>query len=178
MKMGAGLFWGLLLIIIGLGLVIKIVFNIDFPLFKVLVAFFFIFIGIRILLGSFNFINFKSDSESTVFGERVYYGLPEYGNEYNVIFGKATVDLAEIQQVSSRSKLEVNAIFAGAEIILPDSVPVRIKADVVFGGANLPDGNAGGFGSAVYTSENFSTSAAFLDITVNAIFGGIEVKHH
>ena len=39
MKMGAALFWGLLLILIGLGIVIRVVFNINFPVVKFVIAF-------------------------------------------------------------------------------------------------------------------------------------------
>jgi predicted membrane protein len=49
--MSVSLFWGLVLILIGLSLIIKIVFNIDFPIFKILFAFLFIYIGIKVLVG-------------------------------------------------------------------------------------------------------------------------------
>ena len=54
MKMGAGVFWGGLLIFIGLALIIRFVFNVDFPVFKVLIAGFFIYLGFTLLHRSFH----------------------------------------------------------------------------------------------------------------------------
>ena len=72
MKMGAGIFWGIILILIGLGIVIRVVFNIDFPVFKFLVAIFFIFLGLRMMFGSFGIVNFHVDSKNDVFfGEKI-----------------------------------------------------------------------------------------------------------
>lgn len=67
--MSAGLFWGILFILIGISIVIRVIFNVDFPLFKFLFAFLFIWIGIRIMLGT-NVLSTHSEGEhNVIFGE-------------------------------------------------------------------------------------------------------------
>lgn len=176
MKMSAGLFWGLILMLIGIGLVIKVIFNVDFPIFKFIVAFFLIFLGIKLLVGNFNVFHFKSDGNDVAFSERTFYGLPDDGNEYNVIFGKAVIDLRDVEINNGRQIIDVKVVFGGAEIWLPKGTPVKVKAEVVFGGTELPDGNAGGFGSSVWTSENYDENSNYLYIRTNAVFGGIEIE--
>ncbi len=58
------------------------------------------------------------------------------------------------------------------------SNPGTIKSDVVFGGAQLPDGNSGGFGTAKYKSENYDMSENRLLIEVNAVFGGVQIHQY
>ncbi|MGM0504252.1 MAG: YitT family protein, partial [Bacteroidota bacterium] len=93
--MGAGLFWGILLILIGLGIVIRVVFNIDFPLIKFIIAFFFIFIGIKILIGNYSFSHAEADEDTTIFSESKVLGQDENFKEYNVIFGSTIIDLRD-----------------------------------------------------------------------------------
>jgi len=84
MKMGPALFWGLLLILIGMSLVFRIVFNIAFSLFTIILAFILIFIGIRLLFGSFGVVNIKGGENDVIFGEK-HYNHFEHKKEYNVI---------------------------------------------------------------------------------------------
>jgi len=95
MKMGAGLFWGALLLVIGIALIIKVVFNIDFPVFKILVGVFFIFLGIKVLFGRVLIPEGKIGPEETIFNERVYEHT-ENGKEYSVIFGKGEYDFTDV----------------------------------------------------------------------------------
>lgn len=176
MKMGAGIFWGMLLILIGLGVVIRVVFNIDFPLIKFIIAFFFIFIGIKILLGNFGSWHGKVDENTTIFSESRVNGLEEDYKEYNVLFGNSIIDLRDIDLSKGSKEINVNTIFAGTEIKINENTPVRIKADAVFASADLPKGNSSAFGTARYESETFSSDTNYLYIKADVVFGSVEVK--
>lgn len=172
MKMGTALFWGLLLILIGLSLIFKIIFNIDFPLFKVIVAFLFIFIGIRILIGNTGFI---SKEGNALFSEQRY-NSASGGGEYNVIFGSGVYDFRDFDPTKGKKTVKINSVFGSAEILLNKDTPVRIRVDAVFAGVNLPNGNSAVFGNSSYESPNFDPGLPYLDIKLDAVFGGIEVK--
>ena len=45
MKMGAGIFWGAFLLLLGIALIIKVVFQVDFPVFKVVLGIFLVMLG-------------------------------------------------------------------------------------------------------------------------------------
>ena len=86
---------GALLIFIGVALVIKVIFNIDFPVFKILIAGFFIFLGIWILFGSIGKFQIKSGPNDVLFSER-HYHAPYDQPEYNVVFGKGVFDFTDV----------------------------------------------------------------------------------
>ena len=177
--MGHSLFWGILLIVIGLSVVIKIVFNVDFPIFKIVVAFFFIYLGIRILVGgNWHYWGHHRDKNSVVFGEATFDKI-ENGTEYNVVFGKGTFDLRDYKPAEDRPEMiKINTVFSNSVIILPATVPVKINVDAAFSGAQMPNGNNTSFGSVAYSSEGADTAKAYLSIKVDVVFGGLQVRRY
>jgi len=175
MKMGAGVFWGALLILIGLALIIRFVFNVDFPVFKVLFAMFFIYIGLRILFGSFGFFKFESGPDDVLFSEREFYE-PENNKEYNVVFGQGNFDFTNVDLSRGNVNVKIGTVFGGTKIKIDRDMPVKIIADAVFSGAELPDGSTAVFGTSSYQSETFHPDSNHLKIKLDVVFGGVEVK--
>ncbi len=177
MKMGAGVFWGALLILIGLALIIRFVFNVDFPVFKVLFAMFFIYIGLRILFGSFGFFRFESGPDDVFFSEREFYE-PENNKEYNVVFGQGNFDFTNVDLSRGNVNIKIGVVFAGAKVKIDRDMPVKIIADAVFSGAELPDGSTAVFGTSSYQSETFHPDSNYLKIKLDVVFGGVEVMRY
>lgn len=176
--MGAGVFWGALLIFIGLALIIRFVFNIDFPVFRVIFACVFIYLGIRILMGSFgssSSFEFKSGPNDVLFGEREFYG-PQHQREYNVIFGKGVFDFTDVDLSDGNVHVKIGTVFGGSEVIIDRDMPVRIEADAVFSGAEMPDGSSAVFGSSSYQSDSFNLDSNYLKIKLDVVFGGVQIK--
>ena len=172
--MGAGLFWGAFLLLLGVALIIKVVFNVDFPVFKVLVGIFLVLLGLKVLFGR-TFISERHFSpEETIFNERVYEN-PESGKEYSVVFAKGVYDFTNVNLDEGSFHAKVSTVFGGCQIIIPRDKPVRIKADAVFAGAELPDNNTAVFGSSVYESDNWRSDSASINIKVDVVFGGVQV---
>jgi len=174
MKMGAGLFWGAFLLLLGIALVIKVVFQVDFPVFKVLVGIFLILLGFKFLFGRVLIPSHHFDAEDTIFNERVY-DNPETGKEYTVLFAKGVYDFTNVDLEKGSFKVKVSTVFGGTQIIIPRDKPVRIQADAVFAGAELPDGNTAVFGTTIYESETWLADSAAIDIKVDVVFGGVQV---
>lgn len=176
MKMGSSIFWGVLLIIIGLCLVIKVVFNIDFPVFKVIIAFIFIYIGLKIILGhNFRPFHEKKTETEVIFGESSFNNV-EHDKEYNVIFSKGNFDLRNIPlQEVGPTRVKITTVFGGAKILIDKNKPIRIKTDAVFSGAQMPNGNSTSFGTTLYTSDSLDVSKPFLDVKADVVFGGLEI---
>jgi predicted membrane protein len=176
MKMGSSLFWGIILIVIGLSLVVKIVFNVDFPIFKIIVAFIFIYIGLKIMLGSsFRPFHGRNTETDVVFGQSKFSTAPD-GKEYNVVFSKGNFDFRDIQlKPDGPTFVKIHTVFAGSQVLIRKDMPVRIRVEAAFAGAQLPNGNTTAFGSTLYTSENLDTTKPFLDIQAETVFGGLHV---
>jgi len=171
------MFWGIIFLVVGVALILKVIFKLDIPVFRLIIAVVFIYFGLRILFGdSFSFNKTVVQENSAVFGESYYDSTDQPGkNEYNAVFGKLNLDLRNQEFTAKETHIVINAVFGGAEIRLPANIPVKIKSDVVFGGAKLPDGNSGGFGSYRYKSDDFDENTKHIFIEIHAVFGGVDI---
>ena len=173
--MGGSLFWGIVLIIIGLSLIVKVLFHIEFPIMKVLFYFFFIFLGIKILMGNWGTHIFHSGANDIVFGENKFVHENIVPKEQNIIFGSGSIDFRKLNLGLLPTEIQINSVFGGSEIILKKDFPVKIKVDAAFAGVSLPNGNNTVFGSAFYQSSTFDETKPYLSIKVNAVFSGIKI---
>ncbi|MCF8380501.1 MAG: cell wall-active antibiotics response protein [Bacteroidales bacterium] len=173
--MGSGLFWGLLLIVLGFSFIFRIIFNIDFPLFKIFIAFVFIFLGIRLLFGSFGILDFKAGKNDVIFGENTFHQFDDHG-DYTTVFGKGNYDFRDFDLENEKKSVKISTVFGGATIKLSREMPVRIKVDAAFAGADLPNGNSAVFGSSYYESPNLDKNKPYLDLRIDVVFGGIDIK--
>lgn len=169
--MGPGLFWGILIILIGISLIFR-----ELPIFRIVIGGLFIFWGISMLFGGFGKTArwYRHDSGSTIFSDFNFSGK-EVNNEYNVVFGKGTFDFRNVDFSKGSKDIKINTVFGAAEILLNDSVPVRIRSNSAFGGIKLPNGNTTAFGSTEYSSDQFSTDSTYLNLELNVVFGGMEI---
>lgn len=85
------------------------------------------------------------------------------GAKFIAIFGGIECDLrgADIQD---NSYIEIVSIFGGVDLILPENVNVKLKADSVFGGVDNH--------KAAFVSEGAPT----VYIKASCVFGGAEIK--
>jgi predicted membrane protein len=87
------------------------------------------------------------------------------------------VDLRDIELKEKVTRIKVNAIFGSADIFLNKTTPVRIKADAVFGGVQLPENITGAFGTSTYQSKDFDENQNYLMIEGTSVFGGIVIRY-
>ena len=173
MGIGIGLFIGILLILAGVSIIIRIFFNIDIPVFKLVVAFFFLYIGIRLLTGDFSAPPFRSGENAVIFGEAQFRGLPD-DHEYTIIFGSARIDLTQVADPEAIQSLKINTIFGGSELIIRKDQPVRITAEAAFASARLPDNRETSFGKVTYQPGSLPADAR-LEVESHVVFGEFKV---
>jgi hypothetical protein len=178
MKMGIGLFIGVLIILLGLGIIVNVIFHIHIPIFKILFGLILIFIGLKMIFGSWiSFPPYQGRSGNVIFHERTYRGFSGDSKEYNAVFGKAVVDLRDIELKEKVTRIKINAVFGSADVILNEATPVRIKADAVFGGVQLPENITGAFGTSTYQSKNFNENQNYLVIEAASVFAGVVIRY-
>jgi hypothetical protein len=175
MRMSNDLFWGIVLIVVGLSIILKFAF--DISIVRIVLSVAFILIGIKILIGK-PVVRQNGSENQVIFGERNYSSAPVHGAEYNTVFGKGVYDFREIRTLPEhRTKVKFNTIFAGSEIILPHDLPFRIKADAVFGTAIMPNGNTVSFGNIKYENQAENSDTSMLIIDVSVVFGSMVIRH-
>ncbi|NPV69286.1 MAG: hypothetical protein HPY55_01415 [Firmicutes bacterium] len=165
-----GAFWGLLLIVWGVLALLRSFFNINLPVFRILVALFFIYMGVSVLVGGFGH---TGDKNTVLFGERTIPGDPA-ADEYNIIFGSGVIDLTRLTPVD-RGHIEVNVIFGGGTVKINPEIPIRIHASSAFGSASLPNGSATFFGEQTYTTKAAAEGVKMIELKVSTVFGSVTV---
>jgi Cell wall-active antibiotics response 4TMS YvqF len=87
------------------------------------------------------------------------------GGELLVWFGGGTLDLREATLDPAGATLRVRAIFGGLEVIVPESWPVEVDANSIFGGV----------GDAT-DPESVDPTLPTLVLQILAVFGGATVQ--
>jgi hypothetical protein len=174
MKMGPGLFWGLILIIIGLSLLFKVFFGIS--VIRLILGGVIILVGLKVLIGGPIFNSYRSEN-SVVFGEQKNTSPPIHKKEYNTAFGTTVFDYSHIEQLDElHTKVVYNTVFGTTVIHLPKDIPVKIKIDAVFSSGVMPNGNNISFGTSHYKSPNIMSESQLLEIEAHVVFGSLVFK--
>ncbi len=174
MKMGilfSGLVWGTFFILLGLSIILKYSLHVDIPVIRLFVAFFLIYLGLKVILDGFSK---EVPSPNVVLGEGHLKAAPKDG-EYNVLFGKGVIDLTEIGLKDNDLSVEANTIFGSSTIKVKSDLPLLVRANTAFGNARLPDGNTAAVGTYVYQSKAFKNGRPHLTLNLNVVFGNSEV---
>lgn len=186
-------FWGGALIVVGILLITGHIAAVKFSWWRILIAIFFFYIGVRVLVGGF--VPHSAPKGSVILSEEKV----EYSSdikEYNAIFGNAKFDLSEFGkdekknaakvnaifasadasllgvELARDAKLEANAIFGKAVIRIPKGVPYIVNASAAFGHALTPKHASIAFGE---TTEASGGEGYALTIKASAVFGALEI---
>jgi predicted membrane protein len=176
-KMNIGIIIGVIIMLFGLSMILNVIFHIHIPVFRIALAIFFIWIGIKMLTGSagckrnMHYV----DSNSVVFGNNTFTYQPGKNN-YSVVFGNAVLDLSNVTDSTVLTDdISISTVFGESKVILPDSIPVVVHSDAAFGEVKLPDRTAAAFGSVEYRSPVFDHSRQELHLRTSTVFGSTKV---
>lgn len=158
--------WGLILIAIGLSFLINAIFGLNIPIFKILLAAFFIYMGIKILMPdklekwckTTRICSFRSETSSEE-------------DKYKVCFTSTTIDLNSLSHLTTPKTVYISAQFAEVKVLLPHNVPVHVKADSTFASVNLPNTK----NSSEYVNL-YSSSEPMLIVLIDAAFANVAVR--
>lgn len=170
-----GLFWGVVLVLLGVSVIINVVFNVHIPLFRILLGLIIIYFGVKVMMGSSWQRNCPTPA---MFTEQKWTPTAKATSDYNVVFGKGVVDLTSLPVPAQDSQLSLSTVFGYTEVVLKPEIPVRIKVNAAFSGATLPDGAIISFGQYVYTSPAFDPAKPAWQIDASVVFGGIGFRSH
>jgi predicted membrane protein len=154
----------------GASIVFNIIFGISVPIFKMFLAGFLIYMGVRILMPSSR-TSWSWSCCSGTHDSCLFEKTSLDSDFYELRFGKSTVDLGSLSNLTEPKTVRVEAQFADATIILPANVPVRVKADVSFGAVHLP--------SKPLNSEYvnlYGASEPLLTVLIESAFATVTVR--
>ena len=172
--MFSGFFWGLFLVLFGAAIILKAIYHINLPVMRIFLGLLIIAFGIRFLFGGTRMGHRKGDT--IAFEESAVQGS-ENQKEYNVLFGKGTIDLRGVSLGDKSLRIEINAIFGAAVVQLNPDIPAQIRTNTAFGGVRMPDASNAAFGTYVYNNKSFDAQKPHIIINANIVFAGMEIMH-
>jgi hypothetical protein len=180
MKMGflfSPVFWGVVLVLWGCALVLNVLFHLNIPVFRMLIALIIIFVGIQMLLGwkGKPWYNVHSDEHNVIFGHSIQNATPST-KEYNIIFSNGEVDITDPNPEWVNSKLEVNTIFSSGLLKINPEIPAKIVTTAAFGRMFTPDNHQLVMGDHVYQTPALKENQPYLLIEATVVFGNMEVR--
>lgn len=172
-------FWGIVLILLGVSLFLERVYGISLPLWGIFWSLVIIGIGISILIphehhweSCIHEFRGSAKKGEILFDEATIEADAET-DHYSVTFSQGKIDLTKIKP--SNQTIKIDTTFGSSIVKIDKSVPLKIKATSAFGEVRLPNGKAAAFGDAYYQSSSFDAEKPFLSIQANAVFGEIRI---
>ncbi|MDZ7859255.1 MAG: LiaF-related protein [Candidatus Krumholzibacteriota bacterium] len=97
------------------------------------------------------------------------------GGGMSSIFGKISIDLREVYEVTGYGQLDIHSVFGDIVIRLREDMPYELKGNAVFGSLYVPGGEKSR--SVEYRSAGSEEAGDKLVIKISQIFGDIELIH-
>jgi len=170
MRIDGGIFWGILLVLIGVLVILKYSLHINISIFRIIVAIILIYLGISLIVG-----------QRGITGRAII--LFSEGNirpeilekEYNVIFGRGYIDLTSIAPGELNKSIKIATVFANTTLKIDPNMPLEIDIDCAFGNTIMPDGTNISFGKRIYRTPGVETAQSYLRIKADTVFGVLEI---
>jgi hypothetical protein len=174
MRMGSlvdAVFWGALLIVAGVLLIVRKYVPFNLPIGRIIVALVFVYLGVRIIVGGTALRN----ENTVVFGSRTTLaGDAAASRDYNVIFGSGDIDFTSLP--ADGATREVNVIFGSGTLRLNPDTPVQVRMSSAFGSVRTPDGSTVSFGDRTWTSPAYREGSPALRVKAAAVFGSLSIR--
>lgn len=117
-------------------------------------------------------------SSSTVFGDyRVAVQSKSFaGGTVSTTFGNTDIDLLNAQLAEGEHALKLDGVFGNTWVHLPKDMAFAVFANTTFGDTRVNDQRKGGVSSSLdYTSPDFHLAAKRLRISVSRVFGNVTI---
>jgi hypothetical protein len=158
------------IVLIGLLLLIRNIFNIHIPIFTLIISLGLIWLGVMLIRGS---IKTKGDNTRTMFGDGKLNYAP--GQEsYSVVFGSGVLNLQGIRP-DTPVHLNVECTFGELKVIAGRDVPILVEGSATFGSLHGPDLRSASFGPYTFTSPEYNPSVPGFTIHARVTFGELRV---
>lgn len=162
-------FWGIILIVLGIIFSLKTFWNINVPVFRIIISLILIGLGVVLILGRFGF---RRGDNSTIFSEsRIPYNPSE--KSYGCIFGKLDLDLTTVDPGVNK-EIEVFCTFGEVNVNIRRDSKFVIESNTSFGETRIPDKEYN-FGFGKYQSPGFSPDEPHLLLKTRVVFGSLKI---
>lgn len=146
------LFWGVVLLVAGITIIINVIFHIHIPIFRIIVGAVLVYWGFQIVFKTGGCTRVKTDN-NVVFDNADFSCKAGKNWEYDIVFSKGKVDLTQWKNYPEANYCSVSVVFGSGVVIVDPKTPIIISSESVFGEVVLPNSSSVNFGSKVYRSD-------------------------
>lgn len=171
-----------LIIIFGLLLLLKNLFNWNISIFRIFVGVAIVVIGISLLTGGWNWFKSgfgnnaqsntyyegapASQSETVSFGQRHY--TATQSGKFSYIFANGSIDLTNLPEEQVH-RIELDSVFSNVNVYVKPGMSVAVQGSSAFGRIQLPNGNA------VFFGDISQSSTSGITLVASAVFGSVNI---
>lgn len=170
--LSSGIFWGFIVILFGVGILLKSVFHVNIPFFKILIGIIIIFFGISFIVGA------MSQRKSEAIFRDYNFNFVTIEKEYNIVFSKSVFDFTNFNFSNYNGEfIKINSAFSKSEIYLSRNFEYEIRADSVFGVVSLPNGESVSFGNIARLENAENSGLKRINLHVSSVFGETKILY-
>lgn len=179
------MFWGILLISLGALVIIQQILHIDLPILRILFGIFVMYLGAKLVFGSFgiSIIGFNNNSKTTdssvLFAQGDFKPKSEGNNlnkKYSTVFGQANLDLTDLSDADLNEVIKIENVFGKTYIKTNSSLPISADISVAFGSVKVRDQRLNAFGEMAFKSPNYNAAEPHLKLNIECAFGEVVIK--
>lgn len=163
------LFWGAFLIVIGLAFIIKALFGITIPIFRIAFGALLVYGGICLIIKPFTR---SYTAGHTILFQTQHMKATKDIDSYNTVFGQSTIDLSSYTPKKPVT-VTINTIFGRTTLLTNPRVPTTIISNAAFSQASFPNGDTVTFGERTYTTNQ---EQPLITIRAHVVFGALSVE--
>ncbi len=167
-----GVFWGVVLIAVGVWFLVRRYVPIQIPVIRIIIAAIFVYVGIRVLIQG----PVIRERNTMVFSQSTLPYTPDSGHDYNVIFSSGTIDLRGAEVGEAGIRAQVNVVFGSGVLRINPSTPVHVSMSSAFGSVDAPNGRSVAFGDSDYRTPAYKEGLPALEIRATAVFGRLVIE--
>lgn len=179
------MFWAVLFISVGVILLIQTVFKIELPVMRILFGIFLIYIGVKVIAGSFGhrmhyfrIDKISSDTESifTQNNMKVKKENGEINRKFSTVFGSSNLDLRGLSAEELSQEIKIDNAFGQTTVITDVGTPIKAHVDTGFASVIIRGQKINSFGEADFQTSDFSSDKPALKLDIDAAFGQVVVE--
>ena len=169
----SGTFWGVIIILFGLSILLREIFHIQIPFLKIIFGLLLIYWGVRVIAGG---AWGGRSGNTTVFGDSEMHYDSKH-DDYDIVFGSGLIDLFKMETPLQNRKIEVSVVFGNGTVVINDSIPMKIEMNSVFGASILQDKRINAFGTSYHTTSAYKDGQPYVLLETNVVFGRLTIQN-
>lgn len=178
------MFWGIMFLAIGIVVIIQTIFKIDLPVLKILFGVFLIYMGLKVIFGSFGLSvkGFQVEQISTetqsVFSNSEFKSRQADGSinkKFSTAFGNSVLDLSDLSEEELSKEIQISNGFGKTLVKTNPAIAIKAQVAAGFASVKIRDQKVGVVGETDIQTPGWSADKPHYKLKIETGFGEVTV---